>query len=203
MAELVDAIKQKDTDRAREIAKQDPAAASERDEQGVPAYLLALYYGNEQLAEQLLPADDELDVFSAAAFGRTERLRRLLDEDPPRANAFAEDGFHPLGLACFFGRVDAAKLLVERGADVNLLARHQLIKTAALHAATAAEVEPATRSELAELLLDHGADPNLPQGDGFRPIDAARQNGDERLERLLIERGADPAPRTAPASVDR
>ena len=48
------------------------------------------------------------------------------------------------------------------------------------------------RYELCELLLDRGADPNLPQGGGeFRAIDAARQNGDDRLERLLAERGAE------------
>jgi hypothetical protein len=40
-------------------------------------------------------------------------------------------------------------------------------------------------------VLDHGADPNLPQPGGFRAIDAARQSGDERLERLLKERGAE------------
>ncbi len=47
-------------------------------------------------------------------------------------------------------------------------------------------------AELARLLLEHGADPNLPQGgSGFRAIDAARQNGDERLEQLLRAHGAE------------
>jgi ankyrin repeat protein len=46
------------------------------------------------------------------------------------------------------------------------------------------------RYELAVLLLDRGADPNLRQGDGFSALDAARQDKDERLERLLLERGA-------------
>jgi hypothetical protein len=30
----------------------------------------------------------------------------------------------------------------------------------------------------------------LPQGGGFRAIDAARQNGDTRIEQLLLEHGA-------------
>jgi ankyrin repeat protein len=153
--------------------------------------LEALYRGQTQQVEQLLAGDPELDVFEAAALGKTDRLRELLDEDASRANAFGDDGFHPLGLACFFGHVDAARLLLEHGADVNALSRNERIQTAAIHAAAAAEGKGEdTRYELVKLALEHGADPNLPQGGGFRAIDAARQNGDKRVEQLLVEHGA-------------
>ncbi len=153
--------------------------------------LEALYRGQSNRVDELLAGDPELDVFEAAAVGRTDRLRTLLDEDPARANAFGDDGFHPLGLACFFGHVEAARLLLERGADVNALSRNEHIQTAAIHAAAAAEgTDEATRYELVELALEHGADPDLPQGGGFRAIDAARQNGDRRVESLLLEHGA-------------
>jgi uncharacterized protein len=157
--------------------------------------LQALYRGDRDEAERLA-VGRTLDVFEAAALGRTDRLRELLDEDESRTNAFGDDGFHPLGLACFFGRVDAARLLVERGADVNALARNEHIKTAAIHAAAASNeggTDESTRYELVKLVLDHGADPNLPQGggdEGFRAIDAARQNGDKRIEQLLLDHGA-------------
>jgi uncharacterized protein len=153
--------------------------------------LEALYRGDRARVDEMLASEPELDVFEAAALGRTDRLRELLDEDPSRANAFGADGFHPLGLACFFGHVDTASVLLERGADVNALSRNDRIQTAAIHAAAASEVkDEAARYELVKLALDHGADPNLPQGGGFRAIDAARQNGDERVEQLLLERGA-------------
>jgi ankyrin repeat protein len=154
--------------------------------------LEAIYRGDREEAERLA-ADRELTVHEAAALGRTERLQTLLDEDPARGNAFGADGFHPLGLACFFGHVDTARLLLERGADVNALSRNEHIQTAAIHAAAASTgegMEESTRYELVKLVLEHGADPNLPQGGGFRAIDAARQNGDERVERLLVEHGA-------------
>jgi ankyrin repeat protein len=155
------------------------------------ALLEALYRGQTEQVEQLLTGDPELDVFEAAALGRTDRLRELLDEDARRANAFGDDGFHPLGLACFFGHVDSARLLLERGADVNALSRNERIQTAAIHAAAAAEGKGEdTRYELVKLALEHGADPNLPQGSGFRAIDAARQNGDARVEELLVQHGA-------------
>jgi ankyrin repeat protein len=156
--------------------------------------LEALYRGDHDRVDELLAYEPDLDVFEAAALGRTDRLRELLDEDPSRANAFGADGFHPLGLACFFGHVDAARLLLERGADVNALSRNDRIQTAAIHAAAAFEgKDEATRYELVKLALDHGADPNLPQGGGFRAVDAARQNGDKRVEQLLVERGASPS----------
>jgi uncharacterized protein len=152
--------------------------------------LQALYRGDRADAERLA-AQSEPSVFEAAALGRTDRLREVLDEDPSGANAFGDDGFHPLGLACFFGNVDAARLLLERGADVNALSRNERIQTAAIHAAAAGSDE-ATRYELIELVLEHGADPNLEQGGGFRAIDAARQNGDTRVEQLLLDHGATP-----------
>jgi ankyrin repeat protein len=155
--------------------------------------LQALYQGDRARADALLAEDTELTIFEAAAAGRTERVRELLREDASLANAFGDDGFHPLGLACFFGHVETARVLLENGADVNALSRNERIQTAAIHAAAASNEEgtdETTRYELVELVLDHGADPNLPQAGGFRAIDAARQNGDRRVEQLLRERGA-------------
>src|SRR5262249_58140431 len=154
--------------------------------------LSALYRGDRARVDELAQ-DPDLDVFEAAALGRTDRLRELLAEDESRANAFGDDGFHPLGLACFFGHVDAGRVRLERGADVNALSRNEHVQTAAIHAAAASNEQgsgESTRYQLVQLVLDHGADPNLRQGGGFRAIDAARQNGDTRVEELLRERGA-------------
>ena len=152
--------------------------------------LEAVYRGDREDAERLAAGRD-LDVFEASALGRTERVRELLDTDPSLVDAYGDDGFHPVGLASFFGHVDTARLLFERGADANQLARNEHIQTAAIHAASAAEAKDEdTRYELVKLALEHGADPNLEQGGGFRAIDAARQNGDTRVEQLLREHGA-------------
>ena len=188
---VIEAIEARDEARARRLAAEHPGAARERDARGVSAPLLALYHGLGRLAAELLPDDAELDVFEAAAFGRVEPLRRLLDRDPALANAWAPDGFQPLGLACFFGRVDAARLLVERGADVESRARNERIKTTPLQAAVAGAV-PDARHEIASLLLDHGADPNAELEGGFTPLDAAEQNRDARLREVLLAHGARP-----------
>ncbi|MEK6275375.1 MAG: ankyrin repeat domain-containing protein [Actinomycetota bacterium] len=150
--------------------------------------LEAIYNGDHVRVEELLAADRELDVFEAAAVGRAERVRELLDQDPSLANAWAEDGFQPLGLASFFGHLEAARLLVERGAEVNSASRNPM-KVMPLHSAAAAG-DPEVRYELANLLLEHGAEPNARQQDDFTPLMAANQSGDERLVRLLEEHGA-------------
>ena len=152
----------------------------------------ALYRGDQEQVDALLALNPELNVFEAAAFGKTDRLRELLGEDASRANAYGADGFQPLTLACFFGHLDAARVLLDHGAEPNTLGRNEHIQTNALHAASASEnKDEETRYELCKLLLESGADPNLTQGtDEFRAIDAARQNGDERLEQLLIAHGA-------------
>ena len=150
--------------------------------------LQAVYRGDQAAVDELLAAEPELDVFEAAAVGRIERLRELLDADPKVANAWAEDGFQPLGLASFFGRVDAARLLIERGAEVNSASRNDF-KVMPLHSAVA-EKDAETRYELATLLLEHGADPNARQQDDFTPLMAADQQGDARLRELLVEHGA-------------
>ena len=150
--------------------------------------LQAIYRGDHSRAGELLDADPELDVFEAAAVGRAERLSDLLDEDPSLANAWAEDGYQPLGLASFFGHVEAARLLLRRGAEVNSASRNDF-KVMPLHSA-AATADPETRYELAKLLLEHGADANARQQDDFTPLMAADQHQDERLRALLVEHGA-------------
>ena len=150
--------------------------------------LQAVYSGDQARAEELLAADPQLDVFEAAAVGKADRLRELLDADTGLANAWAEDGFQPLGLASFFGHVEAARLLVERGAELNSASRNEM-KVMPLHSA-AATGDPEARYEISQLLLEHGADPNARQQDDFTPLMAAEQQGDERLKQLLVEHGA-------------
>jgi ankyrin repeat protein len=147
--------------------------------------LQALYAGDEERARTLLPSDGELSVFEAAAFGRLERLRELLTADPSQATAFSEDGFTALHLAIFGGQEESARVLLEHGADPNVLSTNENVRVPPL--GTAAFVHSVS---LARLLLDSGADVNGREDGGFTALDAARQNGDEELAQLLLERGA-------------
>jgi uncharacterized protein len=149
--------------------------------------LQAIYRGDRDEAERLA-ADRELDVFEASGLGRSDRVGELLDADPSLANAWADDGFQPLGLASFFGHPETARLLVERGAEVNSASRNAM-KVMPLHSAAAAP-DPDVRYEISQLLLEAGADPNARQQDEYTPLMAADQHGDTRLRDLLVEHGA-------------
>jgi len=87
--------------------------------------LAAVYSGDQARVDELLAGDPELDVFEAAALGHVERLETLLDSEPGLVAAWAEDGFTPLHLAAFFRHPEAARLLVERGALVDVVARNE------------------------------------------------------------------------------
>ena len=54
--------------------------------------LQALYRGDRAKVDELLAADPTLDVFEAAAVGRTDRLRELLDEDLGRRQMLVHTG---------------------------------------------------------------------------------------------------------------
>jgi uncharacterized protein len=151
--------------------------------------LKALYAGDAEKARELLPPDDRLTVFEAAAFGRVEALRRILDDDPALAAAFSEDGFTALHLAVFGKQQETARLLIERGADVDALATGSIARVRPLGTAAFVRSVP-----LARLLLDAGADVNGEGEGGFTALDSATQSGDEELVRLLLERGATPRP---------
>ena len=181
---IFEAIQQGDAERVRELAD----AAGQRNDEGVSALLFAQYYGRDELVEALRPRRGALDVFEAAALGDVERLRTLLDDDPALVDAYADDGFFPLGLAAFFKRADAVRLLLDRGADPNQQSRHAQIVVRPIHAAAA----DGGSTAIARLLLDAGADVNVRQPGGFTPLHAAAQVGNDELVALLLEHGADP-----------
>ena len=155
------------------------------------AILDAVYSRDTGAVERLLAAGPALNVFEAAALGRVERMRELLDAEPGLATAYAPDGFTALQLAAHFCRPDAVRLLLERGADVAAVARQESVRVTALHAAAAGD-----DAESARLLLDAGSDVDATQPGGSTALHAAAQNGNAELVALLLERGADAAAMT-------
>jgi uncharacterized protein len=154
--------------------------------------LEALYGGDPERARQLLPPDDRLSVFEAAAFGRLDRLRSILAEEPAQATAFSDDGFTALHLAVFAQREETARLLIEHGANLDARSTGSIARVPPL--GTAAFVRSCS---LARLLLDAGADVNGQGEGGFTALHAAAENGDEDLVRLLLDHGADASLATA------
>jgi ankyrin repeat protein len=146
--------------------------------------MLARYRDDHAAVEALVAEGPELDVFEAAALGKVDRLRELLDGDGELVHAWSPDGANALHFAAFFGQPDAVRLLLDRGADPSRHARG-FNHVAPIHSAAAAN-----STDIVRMLLDAGADPHAQQDGGHTALDAARQNGNDELAALLQSRSA-------------
>lgn len=185
-AEILDAIDQGDAEHVLDIVRAEPSAASARDENGVSVLLYAHYRRQADTVAVLRSVRTELDAFEAAALGDANRLRSLVDDDPGLVETWSPDGFTPLHLAAFFGGDDAAALLLERGAEVNVVARNAM-QVMPLHSAIAGG-----HSAIARSLVEAGAEVNAEQQDAYTPLHEAAAKGDDELVGFLLEHGADP-----------
>jgi uncharacterized protein len=183
-ADVFDAIDKSDFGRLSRVVEEAPALAGARTPDGVSALLYARYRDNLTAVETLLRANPPIDVFDAAALGRTGRLRDLIAARRDLIGAYSADGFTPLHLAAFFGQAETARVLIHAGAPINAVSRNDM-KVMPLHSAAAAR-----RDEVARMLIDAGADVNATQQGGYTPLHAAAQNGDVELIDLLLDHGA-------------
>ena len=191
-ADLFAAIDTAD-DRAVDAAlAAEPGLAAARDEDGVSATMHALYRGQVAIAERVAGALPVLDVFEAAALGRTDRLRDILAADPAAATARSADGFTALHYPAFFGRGDAAgasRVLLAAGADVNARSENAF-SVLPIHSAVAGG-----HDAVVAVLVEAGADVNATQRHGWTPLHGAAQNGSLVSVERLLAAGADPAAR--------
>ncbi|HJW89425.1 MAG TPA: ankyrin repeat domain-containing protein [Anaerolineales bacterium] len=183
--EFFAALKAGDRARVEGLLAQNPGLANSKADDGLSAVLVAVYYGKPEMADRLIERGASLDVFEAAATGRLQRLAKLVENDPSLMDAYAQDGFQPLGLAAFFGHLEVVEYLLVKGAEVNSASRNQM-QVMPLHAAVARE-----SVEIAKALLEQGAQVNARQQDDFTPLHAAAQNGQVEMAQLLLDFGAE------------
>jgi ankyrin repeat protein len=107
----------------------------------------------EEIIQLLLDHNAQIDLFKAAAMGRTGLIEAILKRDPSLIDSPDDQGRTALFHAARNNRLAAVKLLVERGADVN---RSDAVGIAALH-----RTSQECSDELIQYLIDHGADAHL------------------------------------------
>lgn len=184
--EIFEVIAKGEVETVMRALEANAALASARDAQGVSALLFAAYHHQLEIVELFVTARAEFDVFEAAALGRLSTLRPLLHDHPDLLDAFSADGFTPLHLACFFAQEQAADFLVDRGADVHVVAQNPSA-VRPLHSAVAAQ-----NSTIVEILLRADASVNARQSGGWTALQAAAKHGNVALCRILLVHGADP-----------
>jgi ankyrin repeat protein len=150
-----------------------------------------------------------LDVFEAASTGDEARLQAILSENASAAQAFSSDGWTALHLAAAFGTPLSVGALIFRGARVDAVSQNAQ-QNQPLHAALALGKNPSTiellvshgadvnatqagsftpifsaaaanRIDLAEMLMEHGANPHHASDQGKTPADFAREHGHAEL----------------------
>ena len=188
---FIDAAQKGDLQLVEQMVAHEPSLVNAKSPDGLSAVLNAIYYGQRHVAESLIAHGADLNVFEAEAAGKLDRVKELMDEQPSLANAYADDGFQPLGLASFLGHKAIVDFLLSRGAEVNSASRNNL-KVMPLHSAVASQ-----NIDIARKLLEHGADVNAIQADDFTPLHGAAQNGQTEMVRLLLTSGANREARSA------
>ena len=181
---FLDAVKQGDRAEVERQLTADPGLIHVREE-GLSPIMIAAYHGHPELASFLADKTVALTIFEAAATGKINNILRMLARDPQLVNTYAEDGFQPLGLACYFGHYDVAEYLVKAGAPINSSSRNDLNAAPIQSAAAAGHVK------IVDLLLKYKADPNVREQGGYTPLHAAAENGDKDMIRALLYGGGD------------
>jgi uncharacterized protein len=182
--EFFDAIKRGDKDEVERLLLLDPILIHAKEE-GLSPIMVAAYHHRPVVASFLADKTVAINIFEAAATGKINNIIRLLARDPKLVSAYSEDGFQPLGLACYFGHLDSAEYLVKAGAPVSALS-HNDLRAAPIHSAAAG-----AHRRIVKMLLEHHTDPNIREQSGYTPLHAAAQNGDEEMIRILLYGGAD------------
>jgi uncharacterized protein len=159
--------------------------ANSKDDSGASALLMSIYSGRSEIRELLLARGVIMELHEAAAAGNLDRVRRFIEPNHSLANSFSPDGFPIFALACFFGHLDTARYLAEKGADIHAAATNGT-RYNALTAAVAAG-----RTETVKWLLERGLDPNYRYGAGYTPLLTAAANGHLEIIKLLLAHGAD------------
>lgn len=136
---------------------------------------------------EILAGRPELDIFEAVAVGDVRQVEALTAKDSAVVEAVADDGFHPLHLAAYFGQPAVVRVLISRGAEVNATAANPS-QVRPIHSAIAAR-----QLESMRLLLEAGAHPNVQQEGGWTPLHSAAHQGNREAVELLLTYGANPA----------
>lgn len=150
------------------------------------------------------------EFLDAVRRGEMARVAALLDADPSLGRT-RENGVSAILLAIYHGRPEVARLLVSRGAPVDLYDAcalgdidrvGEIIRAdPALVSSRSADGFPAVglaiffgHPEIARLLIDRGADVGAAASNPQRvaPVHAAAAVCDRETMQLLLDRGADP-----------
>ena len=168
---------------------------AEDDNGRTPLQRAALVYGVcdecEQVVDFFLEAGAKVDIFTACTYGMPDVVHAQLKRDTSLVSGRRE-GSTPLNWAVRPRRNnDAApeicKALIDAGADVNDADKYESDMTPLHHAA---EWGPKICLQLVDLLVEAGADINAKDGQGWTPLQYAKDRDRKEMIEHLTKLGA-------------
>ena len=143
------------------------------------------------IAKRLLQHGAEITIYAAVALADSPRILELARADPGVLRRIDWRGGGLLTLAVKHGQIEIVRLLLDLGADVDERTTLRELEEPTLswgsplwHAARA------NQRDIAELLLDRGADPNANVYASGWPLGHAWNHKDGSVKKLLLEQGA-------------
>lgn len=162
------------------------------DERGRTAVMAATHANKVETVRALIAAGVDIDIrdnrldnpfLYASAEGLYEIVKLTIEAgaDTRLTNRFGGTALIP---AAERGHVEIVReLLAHTDVDVNHI--NNLGWTALLEAIILSDGGP-RHQQIVQLLVDHGADIDLPDGNGITPLEHARARGFEEIERILL-----------------
>lgn len=122
------------------------------------------------------------DIYEACRKGNIELIKKLAKINPDTINKLNKSGYSPLIIAGYRNQLEAVKVLLELGAQVNAISGDGSVLTAGCYKSD---------TELVKILLKHKADVNVRNSAGTTPLMFAILSGNEGIVKLLLQNGAD------------
>jgi ankyrin repeat protein len=161
-------------------------ADTQRDDHGLFGQLVqrAALAGRRDIAELLLKRGAVNDIHTAISLADNQRVQALAAAEPESLRQAPKGSLLPLHFAAICDNVEAARILIEAGAEVEGDSEgYAPLQCAAIF----------DGARVAALLLERGASPRTRRegGRGYSPLQYACDNGAAKVLRLLFRAGID------------
>ncbi len=193
--QLLQAAERKETETIKRLIEEG-VDINTKDSDGRTAAMIAAYNNDVETAKVLIKAGADVNIqdnmqnnpfLYAGAEGYVEILKLTIEAgaDPAIINRYGGTALIP---ASEHGHIDAIKeLLTKTDIDVNHV--NDLGWTALLEAIILNDGN-VKQQQTVQLLIDHGADVNIPDDNNVTPLQHAREKGFKEIERILLTAGA-------------
>ncbi|WP_412993776.1 ankyrin repeat domain-containing protein [Neobacillus sp. 3P2-tot-E-2] len=193
--QLIQAAKGKDADTVRKLIEKG-VDINTQDSDGRTSAMIATYNNDAETAKILIDAGADVNIqdeiennpfLYAGAEGYIEILKFTIKAgaDPSITNRYGGTALIP---ASEHGYVDVIKeLLTNTDIDINHI--NDLGWTALLEAIILNNGDE-KQQQTVQLLIDHGADVNIPDHNNVTPLQHARRKGFNEIENILVKAGA-------------